>query len=887
MSVGRGWIPVCLFGCSLVWGGTQLAWAQSAGAKALKKHNVSQAAAQPAAQRTEIGINEALLGVHYLDQPTPSNSGKWALPLTACAGEAASIPAWLKVSCAKRDIHLEGDPPATATVGQSTLKIDVLDANGVPYLYTAELTVKPSIVADYSRMQISLAGPYVEGASTLSGTVTNVPEGAAVTLKVETRAGPGANWMPAALSPAGAPVVTVAPGSTSGSFTIPFASPILGPLEVRITPTRIDTKMDLAEQQFLLPAFPAWIAFSATPRLRLDEPVLPGATVTGSLSAMPANAVKPVAAAGSLASPGNYPQIEVWVRGQDLPGWKLAELVPAGAGTAYSQPVDDGGRFSVSLKTPLSAGQEIRVQAVAPPGRTFQGVPAAVTPPDIAPPGSLTVTRRVLTRAALIQPTLSTSPLNEGTTVVAGNMTPSGGIAVSVAILRIKPRLVEAGAAPFEPVCMTADQLDRYVDVSNPSAQLLLKEQAGELLAQTTSTSGSLTGAVDATTGAFKVTLAQPLKEDEQIAVVQVLPAGMSVEPTQYAKCSSQPQRVTYPFEFHRTNLTFVAGVLISNSSATAGSANFSQANQFYSFNADHAWRLPGYDCVDGTEWAHAELGHCNAGRPGWHADKGVPGISTFFEARLTSIPVSTASSTPTTPGTGTSPAAAPTAQPTLLTSQKVFRVASGAYFPWVLTHGPGRHPNGLFFAPLVKAGFDTVAGANTVNNVVLPNQTIGSLTYQTAYNFFVFGGRLGNMSLSASHERAPLIEHYIDVTIGRYSNLQSFICKQTRAGMASNAFSQSSCVNEYPQFFTAGANSNVYESRKQLYRLDFEGLVKIPVPLSLIPFYIGFNANIAQHTVGAVALDHGYAPPDDIRIFFGTKIDLGTVLSQFKLGAN
>jgi hypothetical protein len=299
-------------------------------------------------------------------------------------------------------------------------------------------------------------------------------------------------------------------------------------------------------------------------------------------------------------------------------------------------------------------------------------------------------------------------------------------------------------------------------------------------------------------------------------------------------------------------------------------------------------------------KWGKLEYGSCVTNRKhpeGWHASW-FPGFSTFFEGRLTSIPVSTATaSISNAPATGTTVSTTPT----LLTSQKVFRVETGAYLPWVVSHGLGRHPNGLFIGPLAKAGFDTVTGAGSATNVILPGGGTGTLYFQTAYNFYVYGARLGNMSLSASRDRAPVIEHYLDVTFGRYSNLQSYICHNLKPGATSpNPVVQpvgSSCQSDYPNYFpvvlqtvngvSTQIATQVVDSRKALYRLNFEGLVKIPVPKTLIPFYIGFNANIAQHSWQAEGLDHGYAPPDDIRILFGTKIDIGTLLSSFKLGAN
>jgi hypothetical protein len=177
------------------------------------------------------------------------------------------------------------------------------------------------------------------------------------------------------------------------------------------------------------------------------------------------------------------------------------------------------------------------------------------------------------------------------------------------------------------------------------------------------------------------------------------------------------------------------------------------------------------------------------------------------------------------------------------------------------------------------------VTGANAATNVILPGGTVGTLNFQSAYDFFVFGGRIGNMALSQSRDRAPQVEHYLDTTIGRYSNLQSFVCHTVPAGRVGNPEPGTSCPSDYPTLFPSA--SSVIDSRKSLYRLDFEGLVRIPIPASQIPFYIGFNANIAQHTLGAVHLDHGYAPPDDIRLLFATRIDIGSLLTSLNLGAH
>ncbi len=798
--------------------------------------------------------------------------------------------------------------------------------------------------------------PIAEGATTIEGLISPQPA-KSDKLKIEAWIkSPGRDESLAPLKPTSADVCCPASvqqvSLSDNKYSITFLKPLSPGQTIRLA------LVDASGKQLALRRLNGGAVLPTTipttidlPQVGLDvtsEVVAGATTITGTVN-LPPNPVAP----DPKATPpilGNLPGIIVWVKDADLALWSQAPLQSAsGTATLLPQPVDPTSHaFTATLKTALKPGQKIRVDAIPPLGRTFANAP---TPPELRETtnsGDSWFFTKVESSTVLVQPSIATT-LTEGTTTINGVATaPSTGTAISVAVLKVEPR-AEGGNRSTQPtrpsaqhvpsptgpapssaepantldtqtyspvdtaesyemrdpdltaVCITADDLSRY------SKNQILMDR-GRLMSITSSGSNTLTAAVDQS-GTFKLTLAEALKEDDQIQILQVLPAGTTLAKPQYRKCASPTQRVRYAFDWHRTNLNFVAGVLISNSSYTsASSANFSQANQFYAFNLDRAWQLPGVDCVDGKPFGSDRYkGHCQAGRPGWHASR-APGINTYFEGRLTSIPVSTPAANPTssgatttsttttgatgatgTTGTTTTATTSGTTPPvsSLLTSQKVFRVSAGVFFPWVLTHGPGHHPNGIFFAPLVKGGFDTVTGATSSPDVILPSGVQGTLSYQHAYNFFAFGGRLGNMELSASHDRAPKIDHYLDVTIGRYSNLQSFICHQFKPGQTPlGQLPGSSCATDYFAFYSGGP-TNVVESRKQLFRLDFEGLVRIPVPLTAIPFYIGFNANISQHTVGAEALDHGYAPPDDIRILFGTKIDMGALLSTLNLGAH
>jgi hypothetical protein len=160
-------------------------------------------------------------------------------------------------------------------------------------------------------------------------------------------------------------------------------------------------------------------------------------------------------------------------------------------------------------------------------------------------------------------------------------------------------------------------------------------------------------------------------------------------------------------------------------------------------------------------------------------------------------------------------------------------------------------------------------------------------------------------MQLSGSPNKAPEVYSYLDIGFGPFSNLESLVCNRTRytadtpangtnpavpgvpvAGQPIETSYGGDCKTAHPSFYLAPGNGstdvyNVYETRKRIYRLDLEGLLKIPGT----PIYVGFNANLGQKAVGAGMFDPHFSAPDDLRFFFGTKFDISTLLS--KLGVN
>ena len=163
--------------------------------------------------------------------------------------------------------------------------------------------------------------------------------------------------------------------------------------------------------------------------------------------------------------------------------------------------------------------------------------------------------------------------------------------------------------------------------------------------------------------------------------------------------------------------------------------------------------------------------------------------------------------------------------------------------------------PNALFIAPIGKIGSNTITGS-TAQTVVLPsNGGTGTQTFDQIYNFYDYGFRVGHIGLTNTTQVAPELYSYLDFSLGRFSNLESLICHRPDQG--GGAITGNGCGVFGKEY--------MFDSRKRLYRIDIEGLLKIPNTL----FYVGLNANIGQRQVMAEKLDPNFAAPNDLRFLF------------------
>jgi hypothetical protein len=238
--------------------------------------------------------------------------------------------------------------------------------------------------------------------------------------------------------------------------------------------------------------------------------------------------------------------------------------------------------------------------------------------------------------------------------------------------------------------------------------------------------------------------------------------------------------------------------------------------------------------------------------------------IHTFFDARLSALPVHNQETPPPTGGGGSTGSGSST-QPTTSTtstgctgssaltfsdpntfwcSQKVATLIVGTYWPYqiALWRHEGR-PNNLFIARVGRIGFSTPTGDSA-------NAAINSNRF---YTQFAFGARFGHTEslerfdsccgrIVLDKNSSPELISYLDVTVGKFGNFL-----------------------EVPNPGVPRPPGTDLPTRSyRAWRASFEGILHIPKT----PLIVGFNANIhlqgskpyypIRQTICGFCLGHG-----------------------------
>lgn len=310
--------------------------------------------------------------------------------------------------------------------------------------------------------------------------------------------------------------------------------------------------------------------------------------------------------------------------------------------------------------------------------------------------------------------------------------------------------------------------------------------------------------------------------------------------PTNLGYAQSYPLLANSLFNWGRVRGYMAAGGLFSYDNN-----NFSEESIFLSFNVTKNWLWGG------------PFSYYNRDKQLVNGYKRMM-FETYFDARLTSLPVAactSTSSTATTTGntsaakatsgtgtTGTTPSSTsspscPNSLDTFISTRKSAVLNGGASLPFLIsTWNYAHRPYALSLGPLAKVGFNT-----PISDVQTGSMTASQEEF---YTNFGFGARLGLYRMSFSPEVAPEMESYIDVVTGRFSN-----------------------------FDISPTDGSRYA---RPWRIGIEGVLQVPTT----PFILGFGANIHQNfgLFGSKTVDHA---KDSLQFLFGAKFDAGKLFTK------
>jgi hypothetical protein len=420
--------------------------------------------------------------------------------------------------------------------------------------------------------------------------------------------------------------------------------------------------------------------------------------------------------------------------------------------------------------------------------------------------------------------------------------------------------LFSAGYADGDKICQDSDR------------------ERGTLLTTTSSgspntTSNTIAIAISASSAPVGVTLSSPLVAGTLICLFgAATPAGAA--PANPDNAFSNFKRVQYfaPGEdYGRFSVDLTGGVMISNQQQ---SSNSTTAAQYFDLGLFYTLARP-----DSEIRTH----------PNWLQVHG-PGLATLMDVQLTTIPVASQTSTSTT----TTSASTPTLSQSLnvLASQQSASVLMGVDFPFRVSFWYHK-TNWITAAPLALGGFNTLlnptttAAASTNSN---GGSSTTTSTFSTVYNFQAVGIRFGWDLYPKRTDEAPIEFSWVNLTLGRYSNLPSWLCTATPGATPpssaksfmtasnSNAPTTSCLVTPTPTSSSTGPYT-VYASRKLVPRIDVAGELSLPS----YPIVFGYDANLGQYSPQFYGdgIDSLNKPGNNVRFYFGIKLNITKALSK------
>ena len=399
----------------------------------------------------------------------------------------------------------------------------------------------------------------------------------------------------------------------------------------------------------------------------------------------------------------------------------------------------------------------------------------------------------------------------------------------------------------------TADTLncDKVLQEQTPTqGQAQTSADGGTQLeiAKSGSSSSTYTATLDSTPGPYTVNLSSPLIVATQICVREtVTPKGGTATPSY--STSAPVSDANNPFAHVRTFYT--AGAMINNQNGSnSGSSS------------------------TGTEYL--DLGLAFSLAPKVNTGH-TPGLDTSISGRFSAVPVAAPSTAPSTAATSS------TNNGTLniLSSQESFRVLGAIAVPFRTWKGDDQHS--FFSAPVLKAGFDTLLNPSaTGSSSSSTSTTSATATFAPVYSEYSAGYRMGYRKYPARKEGTPQTITQVDITLGRYSNLQSYVCGASESGVTSTT-EPTNTICFTPQTPNAGSYILEKQTRITLSRVEVEGFFSFPKT----PFVLGLDANLPQSLRPPKNLDLANKPGGNVAIYFGVSGSLTSFFNNLKLAGS
>lgn len=318
-------------------------------------------------------------------------------------------------------------------------------------------------------------------------------------------------------------------------------------------------------------------------------------------------------------------------------------------------------------------------------------------------------------------------------------------------------------------------------------------------------------------TGGFTLTIARPLITGDRLSA-----AGCSDD--KGAECgAAETYDVADATDWGRARAYFSGGVVFSQERD-----EFSQQDLFLAFVMDKAWLQ--------REDPDPETREGQIDPPARHRWVWPRQFNTFFDVRLTALPVVAASTDASDTANATTRAAAAATTPDtvdqFVSSRKGALAQIGAYAPFygaATTWQRADGPHALFIAPVFRVGFQTIPNGGQSNEA----RAIGA---DNVFKFWSGGFGVGLLRLTGTRDRAPEVISYLHLTWGHYEAFESLASTGTSVRPAKSL------------------------------RTVAEGRLKIPET----PLQVGFDANLGEGR-------------DDVRFSFGVRFDIGDLFAKLK----